>query len=117
MLLEQFSESDHFFKSKETEFEKITNSKDEKLKELEKCLCTLSKEIENQNKKIKQNLNEHLIQEDQMKKYIFQIENQIEILNKKLNEKEKIIKFLEEKITVLIPTASYKNDYHNIANY
>ena len=81
--MDQFAESDVFFKTKETEFEKLTNLKDDKLRDLEKCLSLISKEAENQNLKIKQNLNEHYNKEDHMKKYIFQLENQGEILNKK----------------------------------
>ena len=103
-------------KNKEIEFEKLTNLKDEKLRELEECLSFISKETESQNQKIKQNLNDQYLKEEQLKKYIFQLENKIEIIKKKLNEKDKIIKFLEQKINVLIPPNVYTSEY-KVTNY
>ena len=116
VLIDQFAESDIFFKNKEIEFEKLTNLKDEKLRELEECLSFISKETDSQNQKIKQNLNDQYLKEEQLKKYIFQLENKIEIIKKKLNEKDKIIKFLEQKINVLIPPNVYTGEY-KVTNY
>ena len=115
-MIDQFAESDIFFKNKEIEFEKLTNLKDEKLRELEECLSFISKETDSQNQKIKQNLNDQYLKEEQLKKYIFQLENKIEIIKKKLNEKDKIIKFLEQKINVLIPPNVYTGEY-KVTNY
>ena len=110
VLIDQFAESDIFFKNKEIEFEKLTNLKDEKLRELEECLSFISKETDSQN------LNDQYLKEEQLKKYIFQLENKIEIIKKKLNEKDKIIKFLEQKINVLIPPNVYTGEY-KVTNY
>ena len=100
--MNQFAENDNFLKKKETEFQRISDLKDVRLRELEKCLCIISKEMESQNLKIIQNFNDYNSNEQKMKKHIFQIENHIEILKKKLNEKDKIIKYLEDKISVII---------------